>query len=151
MELSPFRLNRADVQRIKLYSCLNLGVSNVRKKTIIYHLLDLVAEGAVDKTDDGETMHSVPWPAMRKLSQAIFFGQVKPNRCIRGRHPRLTLIQRSLHGLNGAMQDGAYNEHRKRDRSGEQPIFTRGKNWWTSKAASSCLRWLKKLGNSVIL
>ena len=116
----------------------------------IYCLPDVVWL-ALDITDRRGAVHCVPEPALGNLSQANFSGQGIPNSSSMGRQPFLTLMQRSLHGLNGALQEGAYKEHRKKERSGEQPNWTRGENCWTSKAASPRVSWLRKLGNSVIL
>ena len=71
--------------------------------------------------------------------------------------PCLALWQRERQGgievakFFDTKQYGAYTEHRKWAKSLEQPTFTKGVNWDSSRAASCCDVWFNMFGNIVLL
>ena len=83
-------------------------------------------------------------------------GQWKPYWRIKGAQPFLALSQSDRQGGNSfslacSSHFGANIEHKKIFKSGEHLISTRGQNWWTSSAASSCVSWLNMFGMEVKL
>ena len=80
-------------------------------------------------------------PNFGNLSHLKLSGHVKPKRFINSSQPCLALSQRERQGGTGVfntVQTGAYTEQSKYAKSFEQPTNTKGANWCTSKAASSC-------------
>ena len=67
---------------------------------------------------------------------------MKLERFISASQPCLALLQRERQGGTGntklTEQVGAYTEQRKYAKTSEQPAFTKGFNFCTSSAASSC-------------